>query len=133
MANAVAQHGIFYRKHYFNALIELAWHPIGAGYIDLFLATVGEIEDAAVLEETAYDASHLDVVADAANSGAQSAHASHQKIDLHSGLGCTVQGSDDVLIEQCIHFRDNSRRAPQTRVVALARDEIQTVLGDVHR
>ena len=99
MSDAVAKHGVFYGEHHFHPLVEVAGHPVGARKVDFFLATVRKVKDAAVLEETADDASHVNAFADSANSGPKSTHTSYQEIDLHSRLRRAIEGGDNVLIE----------------------------------
>src|SRR5208282_2217871 len=74
MHHAVAQQRVLEREQNFDALVQIAVHPIGAADVDFGLAAVLEVKNTAVLQEPAHDAAHADAVADAANSRPQRAH-----------------------------------------------------------
>jgi hypothetical protein len=86
VAAAADQFGISDRIEHFDAPVQIAGHQVGAADIDVFAATGAEVIDAAVLEEAAYNAGDLCVVADAWNSGTQTADAAHQQVDPNAGL-----------------------------------------------
>src|SRR5262249_49548942 len=69
--NPPAKHLTSYGEHYFDALIEVARHPVGAAQINKGLATVLEVEDSAVLQEPAHDAAHSNLLTDASEVRAQ--------------------------------------------------------------
>src|SRR5206468_1385555 len=87
----------------------------------------------AVLQEPAHNAADANPVADAPNSGPQSTNPSHDEINLHSGLGCTIESRDDVLIEERVHFCDDVCRPAEPSVIALTRNQIKTVLRNIYR
>src|SRR5208283_2562063 len=62
-----------YREQHLDAAIQVAWHQVGAAEVDLLVAAVAEVKNAAVLEEATHDAGYLDVVADAGDAGPQAA------------------------------------------------------------
>ena len=80
MADAIAQHRVFYRKHHFHAFIKITRHPICAGKVNRILTPVGEIKDAAVFEKTSDNAAYA-LVADAPNSGSKRRHAAYDQVD----------------------------------------------------
>lgn len=86
IANALAELWILDGKEDFDAGIEIALHPVGATEIEIGLTAVFEIENAAVLEETADDAADADTAADASQAGDESALAANDEINFDSGL-----------------------------------------------
>ena len=84
---AVFEHGIagsffFDGKAYFDAKMQIAGHPVGAGAEHQGVAIVMKIIDARVLQETTHDRSYRDVVRYAFNAGAQATDAPNDQIDL---------------------------------------------------
>ena len=77
---------IFQWEQDFDALIEIALASSRRCRDRSRHAAIFKIEDAAVLEETAYDAAHADAAAEPANARDQHALASHDEIDFHAGL-----------------------------------------------
>jgi hypothetical protein len=59
----LAQEFVAQRHQHFHALVEIARHPVGAADINFFLASIAEIVNPAVFQESPYDAAHLDAVA----------------------------------------------------------------------
>src|SRR5438309_6212177 len=110
MSHAFPEQRVFQRKHDFHTLVEIAGHPVGAAEIDLFLAAVGEMENATVLEKAAHNAAHANTVTNPAHAGTESAHAPDDQIDIHSRLRGAIQPHDDVLVEQGIHLCDDVSR-----------------------
>ncbi len=110
MHHAVAEQWVLKRKQDFHALVQIARHPVGAAEVDLRLAAVLEVKDAAVLEEPAHDAAHADAVADATNPRPQGANATYEQIDLHAGLRSVVEGLDNICVNQGVDLDDDARR-----------------------
>src|ERR1700684_1982361 len=100
----------------------MARHPVAAADIDFFVAVVAEVVNPAVLEEAAHDAAHADAIAQTAYTRPQGANATHDEIDLHSGLRSAIQGLNHVLVEQCIHLGDDASGTAAARVFTLAID-----------
>ena len=67
-------------------MVQIARHQVGASQVDLFLTAVLEIIDAAVFQEAADNARHLDILADTRNSRPERAHAADQQPNAHTGL-----------------------------------------------
>src|SRR5215211_2231284 len=76
---------IFHRKEDFDSPVEIALHHVRTAEVNLLVASVVEMIDAAVLEEPPYDAPRPDRLTPARNTGPQAAHASHDEIDLDTG------------------------------------------------
>ena len=94
MQHPLPQHRVLDRDEHFDPLVEVARHPVGAAQVDLFVAAVREIKDAAVLEESPDDAAHANTVADSANAWPERADAADQQFDINARLRCLVQGYD---------------------------------------
>ena len=73
------------------------------------------------------------MVAYPTHTGPESAHAAHNQVDLNPGLRGTIQGGDDVLIQQRVHLGNDVRRAPVAGVFRLAGDERKASLGEIQR
>src|ERR1035438_1176406 len=78
------QRRVFQGKQHLHATVEVAWHQVGAAQVDFFFAAVTEIIDAAVLQEAADNADHLNVLADPRHARPQAANSAHQQADLRS-------------------------------------------------
>ncbi len=96
----VAEHGVPEAENYLDALVDVALHPIGAAEENFGLASVGEDEDAAVLEKTPDDTAHANSAAQPANTGAQRARAADDQLDMHAGLRRTIERLNDFFVEQ---------------------------------
>ena len=81
-ANVGADAGIFDREEGLDPPIQVTGHQVGAAQVDLGIAAVLEIINAAVLEEAPDDAGHADVLADPRHARPQAADAAHDQIDL---------------------------------------------------
>src|SRR5213078_4277340 len=101
-------------------LIQITWHPVSAGKINLLISAIREIKNAAVLQKSSDDTADPNVIADTTNPRSQRACSTDNEVYLHSRLRCAIQCRDDVLIEQRVHLRNDVGRAPQPRVIALA-------------
>src|SRR6266852_1546071 len=77
LPHPLTEEHVFQREHYFDALVKVARHPVGTAQIHFFLSSISEEKNTAVLQEAAYDAAHPDVIADAADSRTQGAHAAN--------------------------------------------------------
>ena len=86
-----------------------------------------------MLEQTPNNAAHADAIADSANSGAQSAHSPHDKIDFDSGLRCPIKRLDDGFVEERIHLGDDARRTLGPGVLSLALNQRNGALCTVYR
>ncbi|MOA23490.1 hypothetical protein D3C78_1441130 [compost metagenome] len=74
----------FHREASLYAFVEVALHPVGTGEEHLLIAAVEEVEDPGVLQETADDRTHMDVMGDPGDARPQAAHATHHQIDAHA-------------------------------------------------
>src|SRR5579862_843557 len=103
----IQKHGILDAEDDFDAFVDIALHPIGAAEEQLGLTAVAEDEDAAVLQESPYDAAHANAAAEAADTGAQGARAADDQVDLHTGLRGAVERLDNFFVEQRIEFGED--------------------------
>src|SRR5262249_43055898 len=131
--NPPAKHLTSYGEHYFDALIEVARHPVGAAQINKGLAAVLEVEDSAVLQEPAHDAAHSNLLTDASEVRAQGAGAAHDKVDLDSRPRRAIQCRNHRLIQQRINFCDDPCGSSAAGVVCLAVNEFDAIIGQVNR
>ena len=133
VAEPGAEVRVFDGEDDFAAFEEVAGEPVGAAAVDLLLAAVLEVEDAAVFEKTADDGADADVFAEAFMPGAQGRHAADDEVDLHSGFGSGVEGFDDAGLEQGVHLGDDLRGLAGGGVFGLAMDEANEGLGEGER
>ncbi len=86
----VAEFRIAQVIHHFDALVDIALHPVRAAQIDFRLSGVSENKDTAVLEESSDHAADADAAADSrANRGVTQAPRT-TSFDLNSGLRSLV-------------------------------------------
>ncbi len=71
------QPAIFDWKQHLDAAVEISRHKVGAPDVNQFIASVVEVVDAAVLQETSHDASNANVLADVRKIRTQAAHSAH--------------------------------------------------------
>src|SRR5690349_666219 len=84
--HALGQDRVEDRERHLDAAHQVAFHPVGAGAVDLRLVVVGEPVHAAVLEEPPDDRAHADAFGDARQPGPERAGAAYDQVDLHAGL-----------------------------------------------
>ena len=77
-------------KRTFDTPVKVTRHQIGTAEIYLLISTVMEIIDPGMLEESAYDRTDGDILADTGNSRAEAADPPHLQLHLYAGLGCPV-------------------------------------------
>ncbi len=83
--NTTSDCGVAHGEDAFDTTEEVALHPIGTAEVEQRFATVGEAEDAAVLEEASEYAAHADGLALTWYAGNEAADAAHDKLDGHPG------------------------------------------------
>ena len=76
-----------------------------------------------MFQESSHDTAHDDVFADPANPRTQRTHAAHIEVNLDAFLGSPIQSLDHVLVQEGIHFGDDTRRTPSSRVIRFALDK----------
>src|ERR1700686_3216023 len=86
MVYPLPQHFIAQWHQHFYALVQIARHPVGSADVNLFVAAIGKVENAAVLQEAAHNAANADVVAHSPHSRTERANPTHDQTDLYSGL-----------------------------------------------
>src|ERR1700739_2039083 len=131
--NALAEKFVTQRHQHFYSLVEIARHPVGAANVNFFFATILEIIDTAVLQESSDNTAHPDAIAQTANPRAQRADAANDQIDLPACLRSLVQGLDNVLVEQSIHLGDDPPRSTLPRVLGFAIDKGNGFFCEVER
>lgn len=77
---------IFDREDNFNTMIEITSHQVCAAEINIFLAVIMKIKQAAVFEITPNNADDTNILANALYARAQAAHTAHEQINLHTSL-----------------------------------------------
>ena len=125
--------GVAQVEDHFDALVDIALHPIGAAEIDFGFAAVAEDVDAAVLEEAADHAADANPAAESAHSRTQRAGAAHDEFDLHARLRGFVKGVDDFFVEKRIHLGDDKGGAPGLCVSRFAIDQIDEIPAEIQR
>src|SRR5262249_55205511 len=131
--NSTAKHVTSDGEHYFDALIKVARHPVGAAQVNQGLAAVLEVEDSAVLQEPAHDAAHSDLLTDASEARAQCAGAAYDKVDLDSRPGCAIKCLNHRLVKQRVNLCNDPSGSSASRVVCLAVNEFDAMGGQVNR
>src|SRR5215472_10158844 len=133
LRDALAQGWILQREEHLDTLIQIARHPVRAAQINLRLAAVLEIKDAAVLQEAAYDAAHANPAADAAQAWHQGALPANNQVNFHARLRGPVQGANHRGIDHRVAFGDDSGGSPAPRVARFPFDQRDTGSGHVSR
>src|ERR1044072_6239139 len=77
---------VFHGRERLDPAVEVAVYPVGAADVDLLLARVLEVEDAAVFEEAADDAADAYVLRQAGDARPQHAHAADDEVNRDAGL-----------------------------------------------
>src|SRR5919107_2640879 len=105
------QVGVGDRGDNLDPQVEVAGHEVGRADVVLAPPAVGEVPDAAVLQEPADDGPDPDVVAHPRDPGPQPADAPHDQVDLDPGLGGGVQGADAGRVDQGVHLQGDAAGA----------------------
>ena len=115
-------------------MIDIARHQVGAADVDLLLAAVVEVVNAAVFQKTPHDADHFDVIADPRHAGPQTADAAHQQLDLARPPAMPDTAARIISgIHQRVHLENQMALAPGLAVLDLALDHGLQSLPQVHR
>ncbi len=93
-------------------------------FADLRAVGVSERVDAAVLQETAEDGTHADVLGKPRNARLQRADAAFDDIDLHTGLAGAVQRVNGLLVNDGVDLDLDPRLLAGARGVLLAADAL---------
>ena len=124
---------VFDGEEHLDAPVQVARHEVGAAHQHFFGAAVAKPVDAAVFEEPADDAGHLDVVAHAGNAGPQRAHAAHQQVDLHARLGGPVEDGDHLAVDERVHLEHEVAAAARELMLDLAFEQCFEAVAQVDR
>jgi len=95
-------------------------------------ASVFEVVDAGVFEETADKGADGDVVADSGDTGAEGASATNEEVDFDAGLRGLVEEPDDALVSEGIHLKDDMAAAAFELVDDFALDELLGSLEEIN-
>ena len=80
-----------------------------------------KIENAAVLQEITDDGADTDILADTRDTHLQAADTSNDQFDLHTCRTCFIQSTDNILIAERVHFRNDMGILALQRIIFLAR------------
>src|SRR5271155_1686017 len=133
IADAAAECGIFERKNYLDAFVEIARHPVRAAKKHFRLTAIFKIIDAAMFKIAANHAAHANAGADAAQTGNQGALPTNDKVDIHAGLRGAIESLNDGFIDERVHFDNDARGATAASVAGFAIDEGDAAFAHVAR
>lgn len=108
----------------FDAVGEVAGHPIGRAHVVFLLAIVVEVEDAGVFKEAADDGDDADVFREAFDAGAETAEAADEEVGGDAGGAGAVEGIDDFAIFELVHFGGDAGGAAGGGVIDFALDHV---------
>ena len=94
--------GLIDREGDFDPAIKIARHPVGTGEVNVGLAGIFKIVNAAVLEKSSDDADDANIFAERRHSRAQTTNAANDEIDLHASAGRFIKFLDDILVNERI-------------------------------
>src|SRR5450432_1321555 len=90
LPNLANQLLIFEREQNLHPVVDIARHQVGAPSIDLFIAAIVKVINAAMFQESSHHANHFDVVADSRQARPQTADSPHNELDFYAGLRSLV-------------------------------------------
>lgn len=105
-----------HREHQLQTAVQIARHPVRAGQIEAGVAAVFKAEHPAVLQKTADDGAHANLLAQARNAGAQAANAADNQQHWNAGAGGVVEHVDNLGVHQGVHFCRDAAGKPGARV-----------------
>jgi hypothetical protein len=123
--------GVQNREDYLDAAVKVAGHEIGAAEENEWIPPVSEDIDAAMFEETVYDASNLDVFAQSGDTGPEAADPADEQLDGDSFLRAGVERLDDLWVHEGIGFDKDSGRSTGTVVGRFPVDEFEEAGGKI--
>ena len=87
-----------------------------------------KIENAAVLQEITDDGADTDILADTRDTHLQAADASNDQFDLHACRTCLIQSTDNILVAERVHFRNDMGILALQRIIFLPLDQMQELI-----
>src|SRR6185295_12487017 len=93
-------------RNQLDAPVQVSLHPIRTANVDVFFASVKEIKDPAVLQESSDDTGHGDGVRQSRHSGPQRAHAANQQIYRNAFLRSFIQFANDLRVREAVDLGD---------------------------
>ena len=121
------------RRHRFHATVEVARHPVGRPDVILGVSAVREVRDARVLKKAPNDTDNTNTLAHAAQSGQQTADATHNQVDFHARLRRTVERGNHVRIDQRVHLGNDATTASGLCMRRLTFNELQDSRTQIRR
>src|SRR4030095_4073506 len=122
--NLIAQRWVLDRERQFDPPEEISRHPICAGKEDSGLTGILKIKDPAVFEKTANDADNTDILAQPRHFWSQTTDAADDQIDGDFRTRSLVQLLNDLLIDERVQFRDDTRWFARPTVVAFPLNQL---------
>src|SRR5262249_12302800 len=120
-------------KSELDSPVKIARHPVRAGKENPRLPGIFKVENPAMLEKSANDADDTNVFAQTRNLRTQATDPPPDQINGYIGAGSFIEFLDDLLIDQRVHLRHDSRRLSCQRVVALPLDQLDEPAVQVER
>ena len=87
-----------------------------------------KIENAAVFQEIADDGADTDILADTGDSHLQAADTSDDQFDLHACRTCLIQSTDNILVAERVHLRNDMSILALQRIIFLPLDQMQELI-----
>ncbi len=81
-----------------------------------------------MLQEIADDGTDTDILADTGDSHLQAADTSDDQFDLHAGRTCFIQGTDNILVAEGVHLRNDMSILSLQRIIFLTLDQVQELI-----
>src|SRR5262245_49358074 len=92
------------------------------------VATIFKVKDPRMLQISINNRNHMDALGSSRKAGPKAAHAAHDQIDPHTGLGSIIERFDDRGIDETVYFRNDASGLTGTRLFSLATNKIDKVL-----
>jgi len=123
--------GVENGEDHLHASMEVARHEIGAAEVDERVTIVMEDVDPAVLEEAVDNAANADVFAEAGDAGPEAADAADDHVDGDALLRGSVEGVDDLLVDEGVDLDEDAGLATRAQVSPLAVDHFNQAGSEV--
>src|SRR5262249_34254707 len=123
VADALAQLRILNGEKNFDTGVKITLHPVRAAEVEVGVAAVLEIEDAAVLEEAAHHAADPDAAADAAETGNERTLAANDEVNFDACLRRAIERLNHWRVKQRVELGDDPRGLAALGMTGFAIDE----------
>ena len=81
-----------------------------------------------MLQEIADDGTDTDILADTGDSHLQAADTSDDQFDLHACRTCLIQSTDNILVAERVHFRNDMGIFALQRIIFLTLDQVRELI-----